>query len=684
VAVVSGSQASGVPEFGTGVPFQLPMPPHLFGRDAELAALEDLLAGRDVAAPLVVVLAGPAGVGKSALALRWLHRRRPRSPFSDGQLYAALGSRALESPQDILGRWLRSLGVPAEWIPAGGLQRTSLWRKASAGRRLAIMIDDASAEEISELLPGPGPAVVATTRHEVAGGHVDGAEVHVVALEPVPPDAALALMRHVSGAKRLASDPEAARELARLCGHMPLALRCAAGLLSIQGNCQVASVVGAVEAGLELAGADPGSQAATRAILALTYAQLSPGTARAYRLLGMHPGPDLGGSLAEAMLAAGPDDAAGAIEELRLACLLEDAGAERFRFHDVIRGHAIELAHQTDPPAGRNAADERNVAWHLHHAAAAERLLSPCMPTGRRDALDLPGCPAEFDTPVQALDWLDWERHNLTAALALAARSFPQACWQLADALWPLWYYRGHWGEALRTGRLGLAAARGCADRDAQARLHDRVGIACYHLGLYAEAEENIDAGCGFWNDVQPRYGHTLHGLTWSGHFRGWMAERAGDGQDAVSAYVDATSVYARAGDTRQEAVAKIDLGRVLHAAGVTVGAKAVLREAIESLGQVPDPFNAARARMVLARMLSPGHALAELQTALTVMEALDALPERVDILLAMCAVTGQAVHYGQARALGEQALALLPPWHDKARQVRAILSDAADGEVPR
>jgi hypothetical protein len=109
-----------------------------------------------------------------------------------------------------------------------------------------------------------------------------------------------------------------------------------------------------------------------------------------------------------------------------------------------------------------------------------------------------------------------------------------------------------------------------------------------------------------------------------------------------------------------------------------------VLREAIESLGQVPDPFNAGRARMVLAGMLSPGHALAELQAALTVMESLDALPERVDILLAMSAATAQAGHHGRARALGEQALALLPPWHEKARQVKAILSDAADGEAPR
>jgi tetratricopeptide (TPR) repeat protein len=317
----------------------------------------------------------------------------------------------------------------------------------------------------------------------------------------------------------------------------------------------------------------------------------------------------------------------------------------------------------------------------LHHAAAAERLM-PCAPAGRRDALDLPGCPPEFDTIVQALDWLEWEQQNLIAALTLAARSFPRACWQLADALWPLWCYRGHWGEALRTGRLGLAAARGCADPDAQARLRDRVGIACYHLGLYAEAAENIDAGCGFWNDVQPGYGHALHGLTWSGHLRGWMAEKAGDWQDAINAYVDATSVYARAGDTRQEAVAKIDLGRTLHKTGATAGAKAVLREAIESLGQVPDPFNAARARMVLARTLSPGQALAELQAALTVMESLDALPERLDILLAMSAAVGRAGRHAEAQALAEQALELLPSWHGKARQVGGNPPGADDGKA--
>jgi tetratricopeptide (TPR) repeat protein len=501
---------------------------------------------------------------------------------------------------------------------------------------------------------------------------------------PLPPHAAFSLLRHASGAKRLAGDLDAALALARLCGHMPLALRCAAGLLAIQDSREVASIAGALEAGHELTGAGPGSEAGIRAVLNLTYAALSPAAARAYRLLSVHPGPDLGGSLAAAMLGTSAGDAAGAIEELRRARLLEDAGGDRFRFHDVILGHALELASHDDPKADRDAAGEQNAGWHLHHAAAAERLLLPCGPAGRRDALDVADCPPEFGTAGQALDWLDRERHNLTAALTVAARCCPQACWQLADALWPLWYYRGHWGEALRTARLGLTAARRCADPAARARLHDRVGVACYHLGLHAEAGQSFRAGQGNRDHVQPGHGSHLRGLTLPQHYDGWIAENAGQWQHAVTSYRDAVSVYTQAGDARQAALAKIDLGRALPRAGMTREAITVLREAIATLDAIPDPYNAARARMVLGGYLLPAEDTATYLLALATMENLGALPEQAAILCALATITGLRGDQDQARAYCQRALAIVPHWHPQAGQIRAALAALPGAGVPQ
>jgi hypothetical protein len=126
---------------------------------------------------------------------------------------------------------------------------------------------------------------------------------------------------------------------------------------------------------------------------------------------------------------------------------------------------------------------------------------------------------------------------------------------------------------------------------------------------------------------------------------------------------------HQRAGAARHSALAKTDLTLAsLHQAE---DATRVLREGADTLGGVPGPFNAARARMVPGHVLPPHQAFVELQVSLRVLESLEALPERVDILSAMSAAMAQHSQHGKARALSGQALELLPSWHGKAGEIR-------------
>jgi anti-sigma regulatory factor (Ser/Thr protein kinase)/tetratricopeptide (TPR) repeat protein len=673
-----GSRAGTVPGFGMGTATQFPLSPgFLLGRDDERQALAGLLAERDEAVPLVAVIHGPPGVGKSALACRWM---RETGPYSEGELYASFGPGSFESYQDVLGRWLRALGLPAKWIPADPRERVARWKEASAQREIGIIIDDVpSALLLADLIPGGGPAVVvATTRFEMCADDLRATGLGtatVVCLGSLGAEDAVTLLARAGGGKRVPADPDASMRLAELCGRLPLALRCAAGALALSPGRPVGSVADALAADYELAALGPGTGDGIKMAISLAYAALDPDAARAYRLLSFHPGPEIHARLAAAVLDCAPAAAADVLGELRRAGLLEGS-AEYLRFPDPVREHARELA-DSDGEAIREVAEEAIVAWHLHHANQAAVMLQPGVLASAASTRSSRQFPAEFDSPVQALDWLEWERLDLLAVIKFAATRFPDMCWRLADAMWPLCTYRGHWGEALSVSQAGLRAARSCADPDAQARMQERVGFALYHSGRHAEAAESFAAIGTF-----PAVNAGTHAVAARSHLTGLAAEKTQQHGLAVSLYLTAIEKYEQAGDAPQAALAKIDLGSVLTGIGQNEEAIRMLREAADVLGDLPDPFNAARARTVLGRTLPPHHALAELQVALRVMETLDALPEQVDILLAMSILTAQAGHPGKAHVLCLKALELLPPWHEEVRKIRRALSEASDEEA--
>jgi tetratricopeptide (TPR) repeat protein len=686
VVIQAGTVSGGVhleagPRFSVPLPRQFPAGPAvLVDRTMELSVLDGVLADGETRGPLIVVISGPPGMGKTAVALWWL--RAHEGEFPDGQLHADLdGSHGGgEFVADVLARWLRALGMAPEWIPAGTAELAALWRSVTTGRHLAILVENAATvAAVRMLLPGAGRTVVTvTSRRKLPAAAGDGARF--VHLGPLPEQAAVGLLERIAGAGRVAAEPAAARRLVACCGGIPLAVCAAAGQLAVSAGEAIAdAAAGLADRRARLdGGAD--KEAGMRAGLDRSYAALDPAARGAYRLLGLHPGPDFGPGLAAAVLDTPPGEARTLIGHLTAACLLETAGQGRYRFHDLIRMHARDLAEREEPEADRRAVTGRIAGWYLHNAAETERLLQPYRHGMRRDAAP-PPCQDPEVTAATALDWLERERHSLRSVVrAAASDGWQTAAWQLADAMWPLFLYRGHPGEQLQVSRTGLAAARDCADPEGQARMLDRIGLAARQLGRLDEAATSFRQARVLWR----RLGDTRKVIGTTRKL-GFIAAARGDLDTAIRLYRTALHCYQEPGthNPREAALALVDLGNALTAAGHADEAITALREAARLLEGEPDPYNQARAQAALGRALASRPARAEplLLNALTVMTGLGVIPARAEILETLALIATQTGDHEAARSRYQQALAILPPGHPRVPAIRNALAELPDPE---
>ena len=458
--------------------------PAFTGRERHLRALDALVAAA-TGPPVTLAIAGMAGVGKTALAVHWAHRVRPR--FPDGQLYLNLRGHSAAAPLrpiEALARLLPSLGVPTDQIPTDVEEATGRYRTRLADARMLILLDNAaSVEQIRPLLPAsPGCVVLVTSRHRLGGLiALDGA--HPVNLDVLTADEADRLLAQVVGAERTAAEPAATAELARLCANLPLALRIAAADLTARPHHTIAGHVERLRTGNRLAhlAVDGDEQSAVRAAFDLSYATLPPDPRRMFRLLGLVPGPDMTVAAAAALAGTTADVAGGLLERLVAAHLVNEHTVGRYAFHDLLRAYAIDRAEREDSTAEKAAALQRLLDWYLYTVDAAARMVYPTklrLPVPEAKARPVPG----FDEYGHALAWLDAERLNLIAAIVHSAEHGPRSiAWRLADAL------RGHlW---LRMNMLDLTVAATAAlsaaeaDGDEEARAAAHLCLADAHLG---------------------------------------------------------------------------------------------------------------------------------------------------------------------------------------------------------
>lgn len=421
---------------------QLPADLPVFtGRRAELQQALALLdrQGRETQAVLIGAIGGMAGVGKTALALHWAHRIADSYP--DGQLWVDLrgfdrGGQVLD-PEQVLGGFLRALGITDSRIPVGTEERAALFRSKLAGRQVLVVLDNArDSEQVRPLLPAtPGCLAIVTSRNQLTGlAATHGARM--LTLDVWTPTEAREALALRLGEARVGAEPEAVAQILELCGHLPLAVAIVAARAAARPSFALADIAaelqeahGTLDAFHTLDGVDP------RATFSWSYQALSPAAARLFRLLGLHPGPDITLSAAASLVALPTRRVRALLDECGAAHLVTEHAPGRWRLHDLLRAYAAEIAEEHDGPAECRQTFHRLLDHLLHSAQAADQVLYPVVATPIEPAPAQPGVVADaFDDREQAAAWAARELQVVWAAQRQAEvlGGFDTHVWQLA------------------------------------------------------------------------------------------------------------------------------------------------------------------------------------------------------------------------------------------------------------
>ncbi len=501
------------------VPRQLPAAVrHFTGRAAEMEMLSALAsqAGASTTAAgdggtVISVISGTAGVGKTALAIQFAHRAMEW--FPDGQLYVNLRGfdpsgmpvTAAEAMQGFLG----AFQVPAEQIPLDPQAQAGLYRSLLVGRRMLIVLDNArDADQVRPLLPGSrGCLAVVTSRNRLAS-LVAAEGAHPITLDVLSEADARALLARRLGQERIAAEPDVVTELTQQCARLPLALAIAAARAATQPHFPLRSIVTELRDVTGRLDALDGAEEATgvRAVFSWSYQSLSSPAAGMFRLLSVHPGPDITAPAAASLTGLPLRQARLLVSELTRAHLLTEHAPGRFACHDLLRAYAAEQAGALDGDAVREAALHRVLDHYVHSAYAASRLLNPS-----RDPITLappqpgtlPEGPAGY---AEALDWLDAEHDVLLAVIGQAAEAgFDTHAWQIPWTLVTFFQMRGHSHDLAATQHMALTAAQRHGDVTGQAHAHRNLGRARALHGCCDEAHAHLSQALELFRELGDR-----------------------------------------------------------------------------------------------------------------------------------------------------------------------------------
>jgi tetratricopeptide (TPR) repeat protein len=561
----AGGSASGN-NAPTVTPRQLPATIADFtGRAAELAALNQILddARADVSGTVVIsAIGGTAGVGKTTLALHWAHRIAGR--FPDGQLHANLRgfdlSGAPATPEEAVRGFLAALGIPSDRIPPGPDAQAGLYRSLLADKRVLIVLDNARSEQqVRPLLPAnPGSLIIVTSRNQLTGlAAANGARL--LSLDVLAHDEAIALLTTRIGTARATAEPDAITEIATLCACLPLAIAVAAARAAARPRLPLSALAAELRNTADrLDALDSGDPSVSvRAVFSWSYQQLGTDAARMFRLLGLHPGPEISVPAAASLAATNQPTARRILRTLAHAHLISEYAPGRYAFHDLLRAYAAAQAHDQDSAEDRHAATERILHHYLHTAGAAALLLNP----GQERIAFIPPSPGvtpeDFDSLDQARSWLEQEHDVLLSAITFAdAAGFDVHAWQLPIAVMVHLAQSGYYPEWVATMRAALAAAKRTGDEAAQATTSRRLAAACNYLGDHDEAFTLAESSRVLYHRLGDRRGEAVacDTLREIENFRGHYAEAQAYASQALAVYRDI-------GDRRREASALNSVG---------------------------------------------------------------------------------------------------------------------------
>ena len=543
---------------------------HFTGRARELATLTGLLDqyGGQTPGMVISAIGGTAGVGKTAVAVHWAHQVADR--FPDGQLYVHLRGCDPGPPMtaaDALARFLRALGVSGQNIPPEADERADLYRSNLAGRRMLVVLDNAeSAEQVRPLLPGtPACTVVVTSRDALAGLVArDGA--HRLDLDLLPLGDAVRLLRELIG-ERADVNPDTAATLAGQCCRLPLALRVAAELAAARPDASLADLIDELadqQRRLDLldAGGDP--RTALRAVFSWSYRNLEADTARAFRLLGLHPGPDFDPYAAAAVTGATLKRANHLLGMLAGAHLVEPIGQGRYRFHDLLRAYARELAIAQDSAQVQRETLSRLFDYYLYTAAAAMDIMFPAE-SDRRPRIPRPATPCPAITSIAAAQaWLDTERATLAAVAAHTATcGWPGHATRLAATLFRYLERGGHYAEIIAIHDHAWRAARETGDRAAEAEALQGLIVIDLRQGRYQQAADRLQQALAAYRETGNQAGEarTLGNLGIAGFLQGRYQQAADHLQQALAAYRETGNQVGEARHLSNLALVELRLG---------------------------------------------------------------------------------------------------------------------------
>ncbi|MFF5426438.1 MULTISPECIES: BTAD domain-containing putative transcriptional regulator [unclassified Streptomyces] len=534
------------------VPRQLPPTvPHLVGRTAELAFLDQWHAAPAApgTAPLAT-LSGPAGVGKTTLALHWAHR--VKDSFPDGQLHIDLRGFSPDAsplpPTEAVHRFLEALGARPGSIPADPTARSALFRTLVDGRRLLLVLDNArDTDQVRPLLPGtPGCPVLVTSRRRLTGLVVHH-EARPLALDVLSPQAAGELLTARLGPDRALAEPRALAELAEHCGRLPLALGIAAARTTTSAGLPLGALVAELsDARRRLTALSTGDGRDTdlASVFSWSYRALTAPAARLFRLLADHPGPDTTAAAAAASVDLPTDRTDALLAELVDAHLVQRRPAGRFQLHDLVRDYAADLLDADEPVPARRAARRRLFDHYLHSALAADLLLDEHRDPVPVEAPAAGARPCAFTGPEDAQAWFTAERAVLVSAVAAAGDHGPPGhTWRLAWALAPHLQRAGAWTEWVGVQRTALAAAARATDAAGRAHATHGLGLACAWAGRHDEAHDHLMAALTAYTGLGDTRGqaHTHRTLA-------WLALRQDQPETARHHAVRTLRCYTRAG----------------------------------------------------------------------------------------------------------------------------------------
>lgn len=580
-----------VPE--TETPRQLPVRAGLFvGRSAELAALDCLRRPPGAGLPRIALLCGPAAAGKTALAALWGHEAA--ADFPDGQLYVDLrgfGPQEPLPPLTALSGFLRALGR-SRAAESGPLEeRAAAFRTAVSGRRLLVVLDNASsADQIRPLLPGSDTcAVVVTSRRRLSGFGVHHA-VRTVALGMLDRADSLDLLHSAIG-ERAAGEETSLGRLADQCAGLPLALRIAAQKVAARPARSIASLVGelhAVGPGLDLFETDDDTRSTLRTVFSWSYRGLPKHVRDAFALLALHPGDTFDRPSAAALLGTAEDEADRVLRRLSDSHLVDDAAGERgerFALHDLLRTYGRELHAALGP---RERAAHPLDGLYDYYLAAADRAGRVIMPYRYRFPLNMaaPARTAETAGPEktvtppltdrdEALRWMDAEWRTLVALCRLDEPTFDVRRWQLAYTLRDYFYLAKRLDGWVESHALALAGCARLGDRRAEAVTRNNYGRALLETGRTEEAAHQYQRAHDLFVTLDDEFGLSDSLVNLAS-----VRRRQGAHTEALDLQRRALDTYRRTGSTRKVGITLRSMAKAETALGRTDEAASHAHEA--------------------------------------------------------------------------------------------------------